>query len=189
MKSWTISAHNFPRWSNLITTHAVWSNSSILENIWINTIVVSLPPSSVAFACGIGVYSYHDVYCYICVSFRSISTILWKHPFTTNSVETTTAPPKYRLAHRATLSRQGRVSPPFKMRHLESVSRVNYYSFHIVCVRPQFQWYQLAYATEMKSIQLHDSIEWFSQKIVSITLHYITLHCITYLKGTHKLVP
>ena len=43
------------------------------------------------------------------------------------------------------------------------------------CVRPQFQWYQLAYATEMKSIQLHDSIEGLSQKIVSITLHYITL--------------
>ena len=42
------------------------------------------------------------------------------------------------------------------------------------CVRPQFQWYQLAYATEMKSIQLHDSIEGLSQKIVSITLHYIT---------------
>ena len=41
------------------------------------------------------------------------------------------------------------------------------------CVRPQFQWYQLAYATEMKSIQLHDSIEGLSQKIVSITLHYI----------------
>ena len=44
------------------------------------------------------------------------------------------------------------------------------------CVRPQCQWYQLAYATEMKSIQLHDSIEGLSQKIVSITLHYITLH-------------
>ena len=43
------------------------------------------------------------------------------------------------------------------------------------CVRPQFQWYQLAYATEMKSIQLHDSIEGLSQKIVFITLHYITL--------------
>ena len=40
------------------------------------------------------------------------------------------------------------------------------------CVRPQFQWYQLAYATEMKSNQLHDSIEGLSQKIVSITLHY-----------------
>ena len=37
------------------------------------------------------------------------------------------------------------------------------------CVRPQFQWYQLAYATEMKSIQLHDSIEGLSQKIVFIT--------------------
>ena len=43
------------------------------------------------------------------------------------------------------------------------------------CVRPQCQWYQLAYATGMKSIQLHDSIEGLSQKIVSITLHYITL--------------
>ena len=50
------------------------------------------------------------------------------------------------------------------------------------CVWPQFQWYQLAYATEMKSIQLHDSIEGLSQKIVAIhyiTLHYITLHYIT----------
>ena len=35
---------------------------------------------------------------------------------------------------------------------------------------------QLAYATEMKSIQLHDSIVRLSQKIVSFTLHYITLH-------------
>ena len=43
------------------------------------------------------------------------------------------------------------------------------------CVRPQFQWYQLAYATEMKPIQLHDSIEGLSQKIVSIILHYITI--------------
>ena len=42
-------------------------------------------------------------------------------------------------------------------------------------VRPQFQWYQPAYATEMKSIQLHDSIEGLSQKMVSITLHYIKL--------------
>ena len=32
------------------------------------------------------------------------------------------------------------------------------------------QWYQLAYATEMKSIQLHDSIEGLNQKLVSITL-------------------
>ena len=47
------------------------------------------------------------------------------------------------------------------------------------CVRPQFQWYQLAYATEIKSIQLHDSIVRLSQKIVSFTLHYITLHYIT----------
>ena len=49
------------------------------------------------------------------------------------------------------------------------------------CVRSQFQWYQLAYATEMKSIQLHDSIEGLSQKIVSITLHYITFQLISYL--------
>ena len=42
------------------------------------------------------------------------------------------------------------------------------------CVQPQFQWYQLAYATEIKSIQLHDSIEGLSQKIVSSTLHYIS---------------
>ena len=51
------------------------------------------------------------------------------------------------------------------------------------CVRPQFQLYQLVYATEMKSIQLHDSIEGLNQKIVSITshyiTHYITLHYIT----------
>ena len=45
------------------------------------------------------------------------------------------------------------------------------------CVRPQFQWYQLAYATEIKSIQLHDSIERLSQKIVSITLHTIHYMC------------
>ena len=45
------------------------------------------------------------------------------------------------------------------------------------CVRPQFQWYQLAYAT--KWIQVHDSIEGLSQKIVSITLHYITLRYVT----------
>ena len=44
------------------------------------------------------------------------------------------------------------------------------------CVRPQFQWYQLAYATKIKSIQLHDSIVRLSQKIVSFTLHYITLN-------------
>ena len=44
------------------------------------------------------------------------------------------------------------------------------------CVRLQFQWYQLAYSREIKSIQLHDSI-WLSQKIVSSTLHYITLLC------------
>ena len=50
-------------------------------------------------------------------------------------------------------------------------------------VRPQFQWDQLAYATEMKSIQLHDSVEELSQKIVSITLHYITLHLAAYVGG------
>ena len=43
------------------------------------------------------------------------------------------------------------------------------------CVRPQIQWFQLAYATEKKSIQLHDSIEGLSQKIASYTLHYIHL--------------
>ena len=48
------------------------------------------------------------------------------------------------------------------------------------CVRPQFQWYQLEYVTDMKSIQLHDSIEGLSQKIVSITLHYVC--------GRHQLV-
>ena len=53
------------------------------------------------------------------------------------------------------------------------------------CVRPQFQWYQLAYATEMKSIQLHDSIEGLSQKIVSNDpIHYITLHYITLFFGS-----
>ena len=41
---------------------------------------------------------------------------------------------------------------------------------------PQVQWYQLAYATEMKSIQLHDSIEGLSQKIVSFTIQYNTIH-------------
>ena len=33
----------------------------------------------------------------------------------------------------------------------------------------QFQWYQLAYETEMKSIQLNDFIVGLSQKIVSLT--------------------
>ena len=46
------------------------------------------------------------------------------------------------------------------------------------CGRLQFQWYQLAYATEIKSIQLHDSIVRLSQNTVSFTLHYIT--CITW---------
>ena len=41
------------------------------------------------------------------------------------------------------------------------------------CVQPQFQWYQLAYATEIKSIQMHDSIKRLIPKIVSIILHYI----------------
>ena len=40
--------------------------------------------------------------------------------------------------------------------------------------------YQLAYATEIKSIQLRDSIEGLSQKIVSSTLHY-TIHYITHI--------
>ena len=44
----------------------------------------------------------------------------------------------------------------------------------LCCVRPQFQWYQLAYATEMKSIQLHDSIEGLSRKDSIIRLNYIT---------------
>ena len=47
------------------------------------------------------------------------------------------------------------------------------------CVRPQLQWYQLACATEMESIQLHDCIVGLSQKIVFFTLHYITSHHIT----------
>ena len=34
------------------------------------------------------------------------------------------------------------------------------------CVRPPIQWYQLAYATEIKSIQLHDFIVGLRQKIV-----------------------
>ena len=37
-------------------------------------------------------------------------------------------------------------------------------------VRPQFEWYQLAYATEIKSIQLHDSVEGFSQTIISSSI-------------------
>ena len=40
-----------------------------------------------------------------------------------------------------------------------------------------FTWYRLAYATEIKSIQLHDSIVMGSHKIVS---SYITLHDIAY---------
>ena len=44
-----------------------------------------------------------------------------------------------------------------------------------LCLAISFKRYQLIYVTEMKSIQLHDSIEGLSQKIVSITLHY-TLH-------------
>ena len=51
------------------------------------------------------------------------------------------------------------------------------------CVRPHLLWYQLAYATEMKSIQLHDSIEGLSQKIVFITLHtgaWVNLVLLTY---------
>ena len=57
------------------------------------------------------------------------------------------------------------------------------------CVRPQFQWYQLAYATEIKSIQLHDSIVRHSQKIVSFTLHYITLHYILAMVSLALLLP
>ena len=51
------------------------------------------------------------------------------------------------------------------------------------CVRPQFQWCQLAYATGMKSIQLHDA--WLYRKaqpkdsIIYITSHHITSHHIT----------
>ena len=41
------------------------------------------------------------------------------------------------------------------------------------CVWPEFQWYQLAYATEMKSIQLHDSIV-MALPWDSMQLHYIT---------------
>ena len=44
------------------------------------------------------------------------------------------------------------------------------------CVRPQFQWYQLANATKIKSIQLNDSIVGLSQKIVSFTFTYFTGH-------------
>ena len=40
------------------------------------------------------------------------------------------------------------------------------------CVRPQFQWYQLTYATEIKSMQLYDSIVGLSQKIVSSTFTF-----------------
>ena len=35
------------------------------------------------------------------------------------------------------------------------------------------QWYQLTYATEIKSIQLHDSIIGLSQKIVSSAFTFI----------------
>ena len=48
------------------------------------------------------------------------------------------------------------------------------------CVRPQFQWYQMAYTTEIKSIQLHDSIVGLSQKIVSSSFAFtftIRSHC------------
>ena len=46
----------------------------------------------------------------------------------------------------------------------------------VLCFRPQFQWYQLANATEIKSIQFHDSIVGLSQKIVSFTF---TFTCLT----------
>ena len=39
----------------------------------------------------------------------------------------------------------------------------------LFCVRPQFYWYQLAYATERKSIQLHDSIEGLSQLLLLLS--------------------
>ena len=42
------------------------------------------------------------------------------------------------------------------------------------CFRPQFQWYPLAYATEIKSIQLHDSF-------VMVTLESISLHFTFYI--------
>ena len=45
------------------------------------------------------------------------------------------------------------------------------------CVRPQFQWHQLTYATEIKSIQLHDSIVRLSQKIVSFTFTFTRETC------------
>ena len=44
---------------------------------------------------------------------------------------------------------------------------------HEGCVRPQFQWYRLAYATEIKSIQLHDFIVIASTWDRSVTLHYM----------------
>ena len=49
------------------------------------------------------------------------------------------------------------------------------------CVRPHFQWSHLSYATEIKSIRLHDSIVMASplDSISYSTLHYITLHYIT----------
>ena len=47
------------------------------------------------------------------------------------------------------------------------------------CVWPQFQWYQLAYATEIKKNQLHDStvVTWPLDSINYVTLHpYSLLH-------------
>ena len=45
----------------------------------------------------------------------------------------------------------------------------------LCCVWPQFQWYHLAYATEMKSIQLHDSIV-MASPWDSISYIYIFIH-------------
>ena len=41
------------------------------------------------------------------------------------------------------------------------------------CVRPQFQWYRLAYATEIKSIQLHDSYRRAQPKDRILYIYYI----------------
>ena len=49
------------------------------------------------------------------------------------------------------------------------------------CVRPQFQWYQL-YATEMKSIQLHD----YRRAQPKDSIHYITLHSSPYPFRRHN---
>ena len=56
------------------------------------------------------------------------------------------------------------------------------------CVRTQFQWYQLAYALEIKSIELHDSIERLSQKIVSITFSRSYLN-VRHPRSVHSVSP